>query len=1269
VLKEQLWNIQQRTYELSDQELLDPIESNRILHLCEEVISHSYTSIISPFPFHNCYSIEDVKAFIDIVRMINPKAVVSVKVSPSVDIEFIATGLGRIARDNSLEALAQHKRQTGLSGAIADLDEYGRKYGMKIEIWLDGPRGGTGASPNIIKGQMGMHIEYAIPLIHDRLLKDGLRNFVKFFVSGGIRTYEDVIKTIALGADGVIWGTAPLVAIGCDRNRNCHDGCSRGIATSNLIMQNLRNVETNSRQIINAFSMMQMQVIKALAGLGCRDIRELRGRFDKIHWLGLKERVDFRRRQQREYQKINQDLEKTHATGQSNCGVAAVIGTENIPSYILDQALHSMKNRGMDGVGVGKTLCFPEYPDHYAYSLMVKGILQTEMEQRLSGDEDCSSDSADLRTRARKELLSYRQNLAETIRQVFLEPCFEFANDTKPHEIRESYKRNSDGSERDYREFGNSNTDPGDIFRFFVRVKKQILHDFIEKQLLTSSRYTYIREYFPEVNSNNYHNRTDFLSKAEDLFVFDHSVLLSQILYVWQVETHRWAEYLQQKPGTQPDFPIENGQNPLAPEQLETHGRIYLEQLRDFTLQFRQTAYKKFYQPREHKIATVMSTGKNFGIWKTAGREIPWETPAAPNNIIHVRLATGSVVEQMNAHPFAKLHTALTHNGETTNYETLKQRVEQFGLPPLATTDTEVASLKFHLLAEELEYPDWALFESFSPTTGDDLKLIDEEIRPLLEEVQRVEFTSSPDGPYQYLCLRHVPDAKVTERVDLKDPADLRPSTTAFWQDTTTSNPRCFSLIASEEQAIWQALALLDKEGLIDGAAPDSLLVSDGMISRYHYDENSKVKKVEFLDRYGKAIKLPDFGTHYSYLRSSLQEPLKSSELIEDLAQGTDKRAWLRKHLANWDFNTFRWVLEHITDQTTPENSQDTIVFLTWIIDYLRVLDTGTKAKSSLIDISRQVLFNLLDRIEKTDPEKFSHTSQGQNALPPIGVNEVKTLLIDATGFTPEGTDPAFSLASCLAKAYHLGWRHFLLYRVNGQRLISTAVMQSQQTQDVIIDIYGTPGEYLGAFMQGGLIRVHANSQNFTAMGIHHGEIQVFGNAGKVCGYASKGGKVTILGDINDRAWTNSVNDARCQSLEVNIFGTASKYAGESLMGGNFLFMGLCFTPDGEINLQPRPYRGTKLLGGASRGRFLFFDPLKKLDTAQYVQGKEEEINSSEWVYWQERVLELLKLAGVSTNKTGGSYILSIKKESYSITPANFTLIVPKGGLKGYESH
>jgi glutamate synthase domain-containing protein 1 len=98
----------------------------------------------------------------------------------------------------------------------------------------------------------------------------------------------------------------------------------------------------------------------------------------------------------------------------------------------------------------------------------------------------------------------------------------------------------------------------------------------------------------------------------------------------------------------------------------------YLQKLWDFILQHPFEHHRHRYGVRNHKIAAVMSCGKNFVVWKMAGREIPWHTLDAPNNIILVRLATGSVVEQMNAHPFAKLHTALTHNGETTNYEALK---------------------------------------------------------------------------------------------------------------------------------------------------------------------------------------------------------------------------------------------------------------------------------------------------------------------------------------------------------------------------------------------------------------------------------------------------------------------------------------------------------------------------------------------------------------------------------------------------------------------
>ncbi|NUQ40251.1 MAG: FAD-binding protein [Calditrichaceae bacterium] len=1294
-LKEQLWLIQQKAYDLNAARQIDPIEFEQVLRLCEEIISYSYTSVISPFPFHNCYSIEDVKAFIDMVRMVNPEAVVSVKVSPSVDIEFIAAGLGRIARDNTeavvkMQGAGSRGREQvspGLDETVQnaeELAEYARKYGMKIEVWLDGPRGGTGASPNIIKGQMGMHIEYAIPLIHDRLVRDGLRNYVKFIVSGGIRTYEDVIKAVALGADGVIWGTAPLVAVGCDRNRNCHDGCSRGIATSNLIMQNLRDVELNSRQMVNAFIIMQMQVIRALAGLGLKDIRALRGRFDKIQWIGLKERVDFRIRQRREHSRhpgIDGGViepEPAHALGQTNCGVAAVIGSDPVPSYILDEALHAMKNRGMDGVGVGKTLCFPDHPHHYAFRVMVKGRLQLEVEEELRQQNGSPVGEGELQREARQKLLEYRYRLAEKIKKVFLDDYFDFYGETGLPAIRESYKKDAQDRERDYREFGNPNTDPGDVFRFFVRVKEAVRDRFIEQELLIAPRFLYIREYFPAVSRANYRENPEFLRKAEDLFVFNHSVLLTQVLYTYEAQPEDWETFMLANKSVNGFFSALAGEDPLSGRHLDDYGKKYLELLRDFARAYHYTDFEAKYRQRVRKIAAVMSCGKNFAVWKTAGREIPWETPAAPNNIIHVRLATGSIVEQMNAHPFGKLHTALTHNGETTNYETLKQRVEQFGLPPLATTDTEVASLKFHLVAEELEYPDWALFEAFSPTTGDDLALIPPELRGQLEEVQRVEFTSSPDGPYQYLCLRHQPERNITERVDLKDPADLRPSTTAFWYDAKGERKRAFSIIASEEQAIQKVLDLLDREGLIAGAAPDRVLVSNGMISRFEYDEQGEIHDFHIIDRYGREIHLDDPGEHYSIRRSELRAPANAAELEAQIAANAPRlKEWIRENLPGWDFDTYRWVVQKIANggvnnfnwQLPIVNCQLSIELLTHFIDYLRTMDTGTKAAGSLIDVTRAILYDYFDRLAEADSQNWVKADMRRSAISAPLDAASQTLLIDARGFEPEGIDPKLALSAFLAHAYDLGWRKYVLYRVSGQRLISTAVMGHGDTDDVEMEVYGTPGEYFGAFMQGGTIRCHGNAQNFCAMGMHHGNLYVFGNAGKVCGYASKGGAVYILGDVVDRGWTNSVNDPRCQDLQIHILGSASKYCGESLMGGDFFFGGLYFDSKGKLRMQERPYRGTKLLGGASRGNMLFFDPENRLDPHQYTHGKFVELTADNWPYWKERVESTLRLAGVEIWGQNGSAAFIADGKEFKIAPENFRLIIPRGGLKGYESH
>jgi glutamate synthase domain-containing protein 3 len=1257
-LKDEVLQLQNCVYELYDKGQLDEIVYENVIRSCETIIDYSYTSIISPFPFHNCYSIEDVKAFIDVVHMINPRAVIAIKVSPSIDIEFIATGLARISKDNTEEVIKNRFGEIAPEDYSEEMKTYARQYGMKLEIWLDGPRGGTGASPNIIKGQMGMHIEYAIPLIHYRLVQDKLRDHITFMVSGGIRTYEDVIKAVALGADGVIWGTAPMVAIGCDRNRNCHDGCSRGIATSNLTMQKLRDVDSNTQQIINAFTMMQMQLIRALAALGLKDIRELRGRFDKIHWIGLKERVDHRFRVNMEIQKeIAKDerlfMERLeHQTGQSNCGVAAINGTIPIPGIVLDNALESMRNRGMDGVGIAKALCFPEHPNDYAYSVMVKGVLQKDMESNLRLQWQTAGKNfseSELRNEARQMTIAIRTELMEKIKTVFLEPYFDFHGNDTSEMVRESYKTDDSGQELDYRSFGNDNTDPGDIFRFFVRVKPESLYQYIEETIFKYDWARFFAHQFPGVSPENYKKMPTFLQKAEDVFVFDHGTIVTRILFVSEIA----------------DSEQVTGHSTTEIEKIT---REQLTVLRDFIQAYPFAHNKHRYKNRELKLATVMSNGKNFATWKTAGREIPWNTPDAPNNIIHVRLATGSVVEQMNAHPFTKLHTALTHNGETTNYEALKQRVEQFDLSPLATTDTEVAALKFYLTAGEWNYPDWALFESFSPTTGDDLQLIDKDLRRDLEQVQRVEFTSSPDGPYQYLCLRHDPANRVTERVDLKDPADLRPNTTAFWLDDQGEQKRVFSMIASEEQALHTMLRTMDELGVIEGRIADQTLNSTGMISRCYFDEQQQIYDVDFYDRYGRDMQIYPAGQHYSVRNRPLEKP-GNPERYKDCLK--NYRDFFKKELADISFDDFRWILDETLNQANSDTSfTQALEVFTWLRDQLRTLNPGEKAQSSLLDITDFYIEQLLD---KSDHKTFSlhekcNRSQSPNFEKIAG--DSQTLVIDAEEFKAEGSDPDFTLAAFLEKAYNLGWRKYIIYRARGQRLISTAVMGKADTDDVVMDVYGSVGEYFGAFMQGGTIRLHGNAQNFCGMTMHHGELIIYGNAGKVNGYASKGGKVIILGNVVDRGWTNSVNDRRCQDLEVFILGSATKYAGESLMGGNFFFGGMHFDTKGQLRLNERPYLSTKMLGGASRGTFVLFDPEKRLHKNQFTHGKETEFfDDTEWIYYLENIKNTFRMANIDIYKKNGSEFINVDGKMIELVKNNFRKIVPRGGLKGYESH
>jgi glutamate synthase domain-containing protein 2 len=219
-----------------------------------------YTSLFSPFPFHSVYSVEDHKKHLDWIHSVAPRSLLAVKVSTPNDVEMVAVG---------------------------------SYYAGAHIVHLDGGYGGTGAAPEIAKKNIAMPIEYAIPKVHRFLEKEGIREEITLIASGGLRTAMDVAKAIALGADGVVIGTAELVAMGCVRCANCESGrgCPRGIATTDKELEEQNQMMNQTRRLSNLYHSWQMQLREILFRFDLKDIHELRGRTDLLRYQGTPGRM------------------------------------------------------------------------------------------------------------------------------------------------------------------------------------------------------------------------------------------------------------------------------------------------------------------------------------------------------------------------------------------------------------------------------------------------------------------------------------------------------------------------------------------------------------------------------------------------------------------------------------------------------------------------------------------------------------------------------------------------------------------------------------------------------------------------------------------------------------------------------------------------------------------------------------------------------------------------------------------------------------------
>ncbi|HEX7471490.1 MAG TPA: glutamate synthase large subunit, partial [Candidatus Limnocylindrales bacterium] len=200
-------------------------------------------SLISPPPHHDIYSIEDLAQLITDLRTINPGARIGVKLVAS-------RGVGTVA--------------TGVAKAGADY------------VHIAGHAGGTGASPLSSIKHVGAPWELGLAETHQALLRSGLRERVVIRTDGGLQTGRDVVIAALLGAEEFGFGTALLVAIGCDMARQCHlDTCPTGIATQR---DDLRAKFTGTPDQVARFATAIAEDVRhELAALGARSIGEIVG--------------------------------------------------------------------------------------------------------------------------------------------------------------------------------------------------------------------------------------------------------------------------------------------------------------------------------------------------------------------------------------------------------------------------------------------------------------------------------------------------------------------------------------------------------------------------------------------------------------------------------------------------------------------------------------------------------------------------------------------------------------------------------------------------------------------------------------------------------------------------------------------------------------------------------------------------------------------------------------------------------------------------------
>ncbi|MFC1528750.1 glutamate synthase [Candidatus Latescibacterota bacterium] len=702
-----------------------------------------------------------------------------------------------------------------------------------------------------------------------------------------------------------------------------------------------------------------------------------------------------------------------------------------------------------------------------------------------------------------------------------------------------------------------------------------------------------------------------------------------------------WRYFVRVKPGVLKSF-IDKHQFGITEREAED----------EFVNQNSFKLNQEYYASLGEQKAFVLSHGRNIMILKVVGYAeaivdyYKIQDLCAHVWIAHQRYPTrGRVWHPGGAHPFAGINIALVHNGDFANYHSVTEYLRQRNIYPQFLTDTEVAVLLFDLFDRIYRYPLEYIIEALAPTTELDFDQLSPDKQEIYRAVQSTHIHGSPDGPWFFIIARNIPSEKRFQLLGITDTAMLRPQVFAFSEGDVQ-----VGVIASEKQAIDATLLSLSQDDSRICPVADRYWNArggshtDGGSFRFDLENDSGGKmRITCTDKFGKPVSMPDVRANLSVCPDFTVNPVISTSIKNDVEKNirrcleTGDAFMLFEYicgtLPDWSFDEFKTVCSEIATQANnPKYTALAIETLTLLND--RRYPTGLKKRSHVIHFIRKELDVLFRNIRRIDAEDNSGSEyclidfENRCALRPPH-NHENTLVIDTSHFPPEGDDCD---AAFIIDAFLKGWRRFICFGCLGQRFTGCGL--GPETDDAVIDVYGSSGDYLGSGIDGLTIRVHNNAQDQVGQIIKSGKLAVYGDVGQTFMYGAKGGSVYVLGNAAGRPLINGVGRPR-----VVINGTCLDFLAESFMagdplgkGGFVILNGIEFDDDGHVIPQPEPYPGSNLFSLASGGAIYIRDPHKKIVDEQLNGGKFTPFKDEDWEQILPYLEENKRLFGITVD-------------------------------------